>query len=318
VAPPRITLATRGSKLALIQAHLVVDRLRASAPGIDVEIVEVTTKGDSDARPFSEIGGKGLFTSEVERAVVEGRADIAVHSAKDLTAELGTGCVIVATPERATPVDVIIGGAGTAGEERLASLRDGAQIGSSSMRRRSLLFEARDDLEPVEFRGNLDTRLRKVEEGQVDAAILAGAGLVRLGHELVGILDPGWWVPAPGQGVIAIEALENNEEIKALMGSVTDEAVAAELECERAFARTLEGGCSVPLGCLARASGNHLVASGYLGDPEGGRSVRDRISGGINEAAALGEELARAILSSGGDEILEDLKALEPPAQGAP
>jgi hydroxymethylbilane synthase len=316
--PRRITLATRGSKLALRQAQIVVDLLRHATPGIEIEILEVSTKGDKDGRPFSEIGGKGLFTSEVERAVVEGRADIAVHSAKDLTAELGTGCVIAAVPVRAVPFDVVIGGSGSSGEERLGSLPAGATIGSSSMRRRALLAEARADLEPIEFRGNLDTRLRKVEEGLADATILAGAGLARLGHDTSGALDPSWWVPAPGQGAIAVEALHANHDVVLAVAAISDAGAAAELTCERAFGERLEGGCSVPLGCLARAEDGRLVATGYLGDPDGGRSVRDRISGGANEAAALGRELAEAILSSGGDEILEDIKTLEPPMQGAP
>jgi hydroxymethylbilane synthase len=315
-APRSLTLATRGSRLALVQSQLVADLIRAHL-GVEVELLEVKTTGDVDTRPFSEIGGKGLFTSEVERAVVEGRADLAVHSAKDLTAELGSGCAIVAVPERAVPFDVVVGGSGDSGEERLGSLPPGARIGSSSMRRRALLAEARSDLEPIEFRGNLDTRLRKVDEGQAEAAILAGAGLARLGHDVSGALDPSWWVPAPGQGVLAIEALADGE-VAGMLAPVNDVAAAAELACERAFAARLEGGCSVPLGCLARATDGALLVTGYLGDPDGGRSVRDRISGGLDEAATLGRELADAILSSGGDEILADIKDLEPPSQGAP
>ena len=315
--PRRLVVASRGSRLALTQTQIVVDLIRGAVPDLDVEVLELSTRGDADGRPFAEIGGKGLFTSEVERAVVDGRADIAVHSAKDLTAELGRGCGIVAVPPRAVPFDVVLGGTGRSGEERLGSLAPGARIGSSSMRRRALLAEARHDLDPIEFRGNLDTRIRKVEEGLADAAIVAGAGLARLGHDTKGALDPGWWVPAPGQGALAVEALEDSD-VAALLAPINDPGAAAELACERGFAARLEGGCSVPLGCLARAQNGGLVATGYLGDPEGGRAVRDRISGGMDEAAALGRELAAAILSSGGEEILEDIKSLEPPPQGAP
>src|SRR5918992_1056361 len=164
----KLVLATRGSRLALKQTALVAELVTRAHPHVSIETLTVTTTGDKDARPFAAIGGKGLFTSEVERAVVEGRADIAVHSAKDLTAELAAGCEIVCV------------GDGARGEERIASLASGATVGTSSMRRRALLAEARPDIETSELRGNLDTRLRKVEDGVIDAAVLAAAGIERL------------------------------------------------------------------------------------------------------------------------------------------
>jgi hydroxymethylbilane synthase len=314
-----LRIATRGSALALRQTTLVIERLRATYPDLDIEVVEIKTTGDKDARPFSAIGGKGLFVAEVEQAVLDGRADIAVHSAKDLTAELAPGCTIVCVPERAHANDVVVGGAGDSGEERLGRLKPGAVVGTSSMRRRSLLNEAREDLEVVELRGNIDTRLRKVAEGQVDVAILAAAGIARLGADVAyGVLDDARWVPAPAQGALALEALEERDDLKEMFWSINDETGRTEIECERAFAQHLEGGCSVPLGCRARATVNGLVVSGFLGTPDGVYTVRDRISGPLDQAKALGVELAQAIIDSGGSEILEELKGEDAPEVPAP
>ena len=312
--PDRLVIASRGSKLALLQSQRVAERVRARHPGIEVEIATVSTKGDRDQRAFAEIGGKGLFTSEVEREVAEGRADVAVHSAKDLTAELAEGCHIVCVPERVSALDVLVGGEGDTGEERLETLPTGAVVGTSSMRRRALLAELRPDLEVVEFRGNLDTRLRKVAEGRVAAAVLASAGLDRLGAEAsYGALDPHRWVPAPAQGALAVEARSDRSELTELFAPLDDPAARAEIACERAFSARLEGGCSVPLGCLARAEEGRLVVTGLLAHPDGGQVLRDRISGRLEEAAQLGRELADALLHSGGDDILADIRALEAP-----
>ena len=320
----RILIATRASKLALKQSHLVADLLRASHPSLDVQLLEVSTRGDRDQRPFADIGGKGLFTSEVERAVAQGRADVAVHSAKDLTSEVAEGCAIVCVPRRASAHDVVVGPKGGSGEERLSSLSPRSIVGTSSLRRRSLLAESRPDLDVVEFRGNLDTRLRKVADGEVDAAILAAAGIERLydagEHDaaLAGALEPTGWVPAPAQGALAIEGLAGRDDLAEIFGPLEDAATRAELECERAFGLTLEGACSVPLGCYAQATGEHLSVMGFLGMPDGSSTLRDRISGGIAEAAQLGRELAQAIREAGGDEIIEELREIAPPALGAP
>jgi hydroxymethylbilane synthase len=305
-----VTIASRRSRLALWQSGYVADLLREAHPGLETEILPLSTKGDADQRPFDVIGGKGIFVTEVERAVLDGRADVAVHSAKDLTGALAPGCVVICVPPRAAPEDVVVGGEGATGEERLGSLREHARVGTSSLRRRALLAEARPDLEVVDFRGNLDTRLEKVARGDVDAAILARAGIERLngpGGDLIASLGSDWWVTAPGQGALAVEGLEERTDLGPLFAPLGHEASAAELACEQAFSRRLEGGCTVPLGCTARGRDGRLVVNGFLGLPDGSRGMRDRISGPFDHAEALGTELAEAIFHGGGDEILEEL-----------
>ncbi len=311
--PRPLVLATRGSKLALRQATIVIGLLEAKHPEVVIEVKIVKTSGDTDSRPFAEIGGKGLFTSEVERAVAEGQADLAVHSAKDLTAALADGCVIAAVPERESVEDVVIGGSGDA-SERLGSIGPEGVVGTSSMRRRALLAESFPEVKVVEFRGNLDTRLRKVKDGEVSGAILAAAGIRRLGlweEADPAPIDPQIWVPPPGQGALAIETRETGEA-RELVATLDDALARATLECERAFSERLEGGCSIPLGCFAQVNGDRLLVTGFLGHPSGTHSIRDRISGGIGDARAMGTELAEAILSGGGDDILEELRDADP------
>jgi hydroxymethylbilane synthase len=314
--PDRLVLASRGSRLALRQAGIVSELVRRLHPAIEVEILPVRTSGDADKRsPFAALG-RGVFTTEVEHAVATGQADVAVHSAKDLTAELAEGCGIVCVPPRAAPGDVVVGGRGEHGEERIAALPPSARVGTSSMRRRVLLAELRPDVEAVDFRGNLETRLRKLSDGEVDVAILAEAGLARLGAPAdYARLDEARWIPAPGQGALAIEARTDRPDVAELFAPLDDSGTHAEVTCERAFASTLEGGCSVPLGCLANvgegARGHlALVATGFLGSPYGDQHLRDRISGPPSDAGALGAELAGAILAAGGQDVIEDIEAM--------
>lgn len=286
--------------------------LRDAHPGLEVEVHAVETRGDRDQRSFAAIGGKGLFVAEVERAVAEGAADLAVHSAKDLTAALADGCSIFCVPPRASAHDVIVGA------DALEDLPSGATVGTSSMRRRALLAEARPDLDVADLRGNLDTRLRKVEEGVVDAAILAAAGLERLGIGAGAPLDPDRWVPAPGQGALAIEGRTDRTDLSELLAPLNDADAAAELACERAFSARLEGGCSVPLGCLARSAAGKVTVVGYLGLPDGSQGLRDRIAGPAGAAAELGVELADAIYDCGGRDIVEELRDVEPTMPSPP
>lgn len=204
------------------------------------------------------------------------------------------------------------------GADALEDLPSGAAVGTSSMRRRALLAEMRPDVDAVDFRGNLDTRLRKVEEGLVDAAILAAAGLERLGVAAGSALDPERWVPAPGQGALALEALADRTDLSELLTPLNDGDAAAELACERAFSARLEGGCSVPLGCLARCSDGKVTVVGYLGLPDGSHALRDRIAGPATAAAELGVELADAIYESGGRDIVEELRDAQRTAPSPP
>ena len=317
--PSTLVIATRGSKLALAQVDIVSRQLRTAYPDLDIQVNVVKTTGDKDQRPFAEIDGKGLFTTEVEHEVLSGNADVAVHSAKDLTAELAEGCDIICIPTRASVHDVVIGGTGASGEERLGRLPAGARVGTSSLRRRALLLEARPDLEAVEFRGNVDTRLRKVQQGEVDVAILAAAGLERLDVAVEsGPLEMSRWLPAPAQGALAIEAKSDRSDLKELFAALDDPSARATVTAERSFSRVMEGGCSVPLGCRAQVTAGVLVLDGFLGLPDGSHSMRDRISGGPHEAAALGAELAEAIISCGGREILDELQEFETPVVPEP
>ena len=307
--PDRIIVATRRSRLALTQTNLVVDALKVAHPDLTIELLEVTTTGDKDQRPFAQIGGKGLFTSEVEGALLDGRADLAVHSAKDLTATLAPGCDILCVPVRATRGDVVVGGGDGDGEGRIRGLAAGSKVGTSSMRRRALLSELRNDLDAVELRGNLDTRLEKVRSGVVDVAVLAAAGLARLGADAsIGALDPARWVPAPGQGALAVEALGNRDDLRALLEALADDATTLELAAERAFSERLEGGCSVPLGCSAIVDGDRISITGFLASHDG-HAIREQLAGPAADAAALGAELAEAVLAEGGDAILAAIEA---------
>jgi hydroxymethylbilane synthase len=317
----RLVIASRGSKLAQRQAGIVADLARSVEPDIEIELRTIVTTGDKDARPYRAIGGKGLFVAEVEREVADGRCDVAVHSAKDLTAQLAPGCSIVCVPQRASVHDVVVGGTGPDGAARLADMGSGARVGTSSMRRRALLAEFRDDLETVDLRGNLDTRLRKVRDGVIDAAVLAAAGIERLGvidDVEPGALDPDRWVPAPGQGALAVEGRSDRADLADLFSRIDDPAAHAAVTCERAFAERLEGGCSIPLGCSARTIEDGLVVTGFLGHPDGHDSLRDRISGPTSEAEKLGRELADAILDAGGADLLEEIRSLEPAAIDSP
>jgi hydroxymethylbilane synthase len=284
-------VGTRGSALALAQARWVAQRL-----GDEVEIIEITTAGDRGAG----LQDKSRWTSELERALVERRIDIAVHSAKDLPTEIGDGLELVAVPPRADARDAICGAAS------LAALPAGARVGTSSLRRAAQLRAVRDDIEVVEVRGNVDTRLRKLREGQADALVLALAGLERLGRagEAGGVLDE--FVPAAGQGALALEA-RAGELDRARLAGVIDEVAMSCVGAERALVQALGASCNTPVGAHASYAGRGEVALvGWAGVPDGSAWLRDEV---VGTPAEVGPECARRMLAAGAVELLRRAEA---------
>jgi hydroxymethylbilane synthase len=304
----RLRIATRKSALALWQAEHVAHRLRAVHPDIDIELVPMTTRGDQVLdRPLSEIGGKGLFLKELEVAMLEGRADIAVHSLKDVPMELEPGFAIGAILERADAADAFISNR----FERLDQLPQGARVGTSSLRRQSQLRALRPDLVLADLRGNVNTRLAKLDEGQYDAIILACAGLERLGlaSRIRSRLVAPDWLPAVAQGAIAIEQREADNRVAALIAELDDPETRRCVECERAMNRRLHGSCNVPIAgyCVETESG--LALYGLVGDAENGRLIRAEVEASGRDAGIdLGEQVAGLLLERGAAEILVRLR----------
>lgn len=262
--------------------------------GADIELVEVKTSGDRGVRG----GDKSRWVKEIEEALLEGRADIAVHSAKDVPGELPPGLSIVGVPPRADARDAVCGAAG------VAAIPEGAVVGTSSLRRRSQLLALRPDLAVEDMRGNVDTRLRKLRERRYDAIVLAKAGLERLGldeGEPVSVDD---LTPAPGQGCLALEARADDGEIAALAARVTERAALIELTAERAVVAALDATCHTPVGALARLGDDGLSLSAYVGMPDGSAWIRDRLTAGDDDPSALGRELADRLLAAGARELL--------------
>lgn len=298
-----IVIGTRRSKLALVQTHAIRAALLATHPGLAVEIVEIATKGDVILdRPLSAIGDKGLFVTELENAIRRGEVDLAVHSAKDLPSELPPDMALVAFPPREDPRDALISLRG----QRLDGLPNGATIGTSSLRRACQLRHARPDLRIIDLRGNVDTRLRKLHEGQYDAIVLAAAGLHRLGleAEITHYLDPAVMLPAVAQGVLGIEARAGDAHIAALLAPLDDPTARTTATAERAFLAQIGGGCQVPLAAYAQIDGARLTVAGVIGSNDG-RIVRGERNGRVHDAAALGAQLADALLAEGGRALLE-------------
>ena len=287
-----LRVGTRGSALALIQARWVAERL----PG--AEIVEITTSGDR-ARG---VGDKSRWVDTIEAALVAGEIDLAVHSAKDVPGELAEGCELAATPPRAAPEDVLVRADATTRDAApatpLGALRGGARVGTSSLRRRAQLLSLRPDLEVVELRGNVDTRLRKLDAGEVDAVVLAAAGLDRLGVERAG--EALAFVPAPGQGTLALEIRSGDEAVRRALGAVHDPTTFAALRAERAAVRVLEASCHTPVGIHARDG----TIRGFVGLPDGSAWVADEL------ATEDGEELARRMLAAGAGDLLAQAEAM--------
>jgi hydroxymethylbilane synthase len=304
LVPPRpLRIATRGSTLALRQSALVRERLIAAHADLGragaIEIVTIRTTGDRvQDRPLAEIGGKGLFAKEIEEALYDGRADLAVHSLKDLETRLPAGLELAAILPREDPRDVLLA-RGAAG---LMTLPSGAKVGTSSLRRRAQLLWHRPDLEIVPLRGNLDTRLDKLASGEVDAIVVALCGLVRLGRtELAGeILSPEVMLPAVGQGALALECRAGDDRVRALLRPLDDPDTARCAGAERAMLAALDGSCRTPIAGLAEIAQGRLRIAGLLATPDGSAIIRDRREGPISEFAALGAGLGQALRSRAG------------------
>jgi len=299
VTPLRI--GTRGSALALWQAEYV--RSWLAARGAAAEIVRIRTAGDQFQQGnVARIGLKGVFIKEIEDALLAERVDLAVHSLKDLPTELPRGLEIAAIPAREDPRDCLV----SRGSLKLAALAPGARVGTSSVRRQAQLRHIRSDLEMVEMRGNVDTRLRKVEEGELDAVIVARAGIVRLRHEarVAEVLEPGVMLPAPGQGALAVEIRSSDPELTERLAGLDHCETRSVISAERAVLAALEGGCQVPLGAWARFAKGALVLDACVCAPDGSEVLRDRGEGAITQPEALGREVARRLRAAGAERLL--------------
>jgi len=295
----RLRIATRASALARAQSSAVAERLRAASPGLETELVPLATSGDEGVRAAPDAAGdKSDFVKEIEEALLDRRADLAVHSAKDVPGDLAEGLAIVAVPERADPRDAVCGA------PSLESLPPGARIGTSSLRRRSQVLALRADLEVVPLRGNVDTRLRRLAEGSYDAIVLAAAGLSRLGVDIGAPAPVDELVPAPGQGCLALEAREDDEEVAAVAALVTDLDALVALTAERAFVTRVEASCRTPVGAYATLDADGLELSAYVGLPDGSSWIRDAVRADSEDPAALGREVGDRMLLAGAGEIL--------------
>ncbi|MDB4970607.1 MAG: porphobilinogen deaminase [Myxococcales bacterium] len=301
-----IRIATRGSALALWQANWVRSRLLADDPALAVELLVLKTRGDKIVdRALSEVGGKGLFVKEIEEALLDGRAEVAVHSMKDLPADIPDGLILGAVPVREDARDALIV-APVHGVRDVMSLPRGAHVGTSSLRRVCQLKARRPDLEITPLRGNVDTRLGKVEAGELDAIILACAGLNRLGHgaRITAAMSTQESLPAIGQGALAIECRVDDPETLARLQRFDDRTTALAVIAERAFLKRLSGDCKTPLAAHATLDGGRLMLEGLVGAPDGSKLLRERLEGAAEDGAAIGHALAESLLNKGADRLL--------------
>lgn len=302
-----LVIATRGSRLALWQAEHVKSRLLALQPDLDISLNVIKTKGDIILDvPLSKVGGKGLFVKEIEEALLDGRADLAVHSIKDVPMLLPEGLILGCVPQREACSDCFL----SMSYGTVADLPQGARVGTSSLRRQAQLLESRPDLQILSLRGNVDTRLRKLQEGRYDAIILASAGLSRLGLSAPRMqrLDPEGFLPAVGQGALGIECRDDDYDLFSLLALLEDSATRVCVEAERGFLAGLEGGCQVPIAGHARLTDAETVRlKGLVAEVDGSLILRGEISGPASQARNLGRELARELLNKGGRAILDKL-----------
>jgi hydroxymethylbilane synthase len=302
-----LVLGSRGSKLAQTQAGMIKTALQLIAPALDVRIEIIKTSGDGSTDPLSAIGGKGVFTKELEEALLDKRIDLAVHSLKDLPTVIPEQLVIAAICKREDPRDALILNRKLKGKQAsVRALPRNATVGTSSPRRLAQLKSLRDDLVIKELRGNVDTRLRKLDEGEYDALILASAGLRRLGLEnrISAALAASEMLPAVGQGALGIEMRSDDESAIAAVSKLNHKFTNLACTAERAFLRSLGGGCQLPIAAYAVVRDKRIRLEGLVAHPEGKRILRDKISGGLDEAEQLGSELGKRLLMSGADKLL--------------
>lgn len=306
-----VRIATRQSPLALWQARHVASLLTQLHPGLECSLVEMTTAGDRFlSAPLSTVGGKGLFVKEIEQSLLDGRADLAVHSLKDMTSVLPAGLLLAAVPKREDPRDAFCSPAGLS----LEMLPKGARVGTSSLRRSCILRARRPDLEIISLRGNVQTRLARTRELELHGAVLAYAGLKRLGleTEITEVLPTSLSLPAVGQGVLAIQCRTEDAEVRGLLAALEDDTTRVAVTAERAFMARLEGGCTVPLAGHATVQGGTVHMRGLVGRPDGTKVVEGERSGPVETALAVGEALAEELLSRGAAEILRDFGRASP------
>lgn len=306
-----IRIATRGSRLAIWQAGWVRDLLAAAWPRREVEIIKIETRGDRLLdQPLPEIGGKGLFTEALERALLAGDVDLAVHSLKDLPTELPAGLKVGAVCPREDPRDVWL--TRDDGPASPAELRPGMVVGTSSERRRAQILALRPDVEVRPIRGNVETRLRKLDEGLYDALVMAAAGLRRLGFtdRVNAYLDPPEWLSAPGQGAVAVECRSDEPTTDELLDPIEDDVARAETDAERALLARLQGGCQVPVGARARVGEGELRLEALVAVPDGSRLIRANGCGLPQRARELGVQVAEDLLARGGEAIVATFRDL--------
>jgi hydroxymethylbilane synthase len=303
-----LKIASRASKLALVQSNYICNLLKNLSSNIEISIVEISTKGDRDKSDFLyKTDSMGFFTSEVENALLEGRADIAVHSLKDLPTACTEGLVVAAIPKRESVADALISSSQSAS---IAALPAGATVGTSSLRRISQLRKLRDDIKCVPLRGNVETRVSKVATGKVDAAVIACAGLNRLGlaDKISAILPPQEFLPAPAQGALAVQIRTDDNELAELVTQLDDKNSRIAVEAERAILSSMHGGCSIPLGVYSQISGDNMIIDAVISDVEGDKYIKRSKTANINEAKSCAEELAQELLNAGGREILDQIR----------
>lgn len=315
--PAKIRIGTRDSKLARLQTDTVMARLKALSDQIEIEIVPVTTKGDRVLdRPIAELGSRGVFVKELEEALLANEVDIVVHSLKDLPTEMPSPLTLAAVLDREDARDVLIA------RDNLAfmELPAGSRIATSSRRRAAQLLNLRDDIEFVDIRGNIPTRVRKFDEGYSDAIVLAAAGLNRLelDNRICQHFEVGELTPAAGQAALGVECRSADKDLIAFLKSIEDLGARQEVDCERAYLGKLGGGCSVPVGAYARLMGDKLLITGCIASLDGKELFRQSHSGEPASAEKIGLALAEAMLDAGGRKVMEDLRRQTPNVVSAP